>query len=165
MDEIRIEDLPDGGIYQGSDRFPLQRLESGVWNDYQTNFDQYFGEVMLAVFDWDMSASLYETITAGTPGNYLILMNAWAVFVPGTVTPGTGATISIYNTGNPISSYSIDFVIGADSYGCIAYPLVDPITNNYDSLDTPIVLDLAVAPGIFDSSMRIYVQYIELQPI
>lgn len=162
---ILIADLPDAGTEQPRDRYALQRDVLGTWTDFFTEARTISGPVQLFVFDWDMSASLYEEITAATPGNYLILLNAFATFTPGTNTPGTGATIKIFNSGNPTSSYAIDIVIGAEKYGVIAYPYDDPASNIYDSLDTPIALDLVVAPATFDSTMRIYVQYVEVEPI
>lgn len=166
LPETSIPDFPDGGLLQPTDILPLQRFESGVWVDYRTTAARINGNVKLAVIDWDMSINLNEAITADTPGNYLLFLSAFATFEPGALTPGTGADILMTSpTSSSGCAYVIPFIAGSDKYVTISAPLADPTTDIYDGLDSDLNLNVVVVPGTFDSTMRIVVQYVEIEPV
>jgi hypothetical protein len=163
---IRITSLTDAGQAQDHDLIHFQRQVLGVWTDYYTDFATLYGAAQTTIIEWDMSASLAETIAPQTPGNLLVFLGASAVFMPGSITPGTGNSILIYNTGRSgFAQYHLPFIIGADSYAIISAPFDDPSTEIYDGLATDLAVELTVAPGAFDSTMRIIVQYAEVTPV
>lgn len=162
--EIDITDLPDAGVEDYKDHYALQRFVLGSWQDFYTEAQTLNGPVKVAVIEWDMSDSLAEYISPETPGNYLVMLSAFGTFTPGTLTPGGGSNVAIYHAGS-VAQYGLPFVVDSYGYGAIAYPVSDPSTDVYDALGTDIAVEVTVAPGAYDSTMRITVLYVEKEPI
>ena len=160
MDEVRIEDLPDGGIYQGSDRFPLQRQESGVWNDFQTNFDQYFGEVVMEVFPVTWGSGMAESISAG--GQLLILLNAVAIVEAQTGASNFSPQIAFSQGSNP--TLGLIEVLDADAgSGAPLSWLNDPTSTPDTYLDQSI--DINSSAGPFTGVGSVIVWYALVDPV
>ena len=161
---IRITDLPDGGSEQAHDLINFQRQVLGVWNDYYTDFATLYGPVQTRIIEWDMSGSLGEYISPQTPGNLLVFLGATGIYMPGPSPPGGATSIMIYNTGASGAVYHLPITVDTYAYATISAPFSDPSTDVYDGLDSDIAVELVVAPGAFDSTMRIIIQWVEVEP-
>lgn len=161
MESTRITDFATLQSYELRDKLLLQRFEAGVWNDYYTEVGDYLGQYLTKVIEWDMSASLEEYITPETPGNYLILIDAQAVYTPGASYTDSNVQVIIY----PVSASSWGYVAeltDASTGRCANFNPTDVPFNPYGDLTE----DLIISSGFTgDGTTRIQVRYVEVTPL
>lgn len=73
MDTIRIQDMADGGLYDVKDKFALQRQEAGVWNDYHTTMEAYYGPFRTVEYEHDLSLGPFTVNIASPIGSKLLV--------------------------------------------------------------------------------------------
>lgn len=161
MDSTRITDFATLQSYAVRDKMLLQRLEAGVWNDYYTEVGDYLGQYLTKIIDWDMSLALAELIQPATPGNYLVVLDAQAVYTPGASFTGNPVQILVYPDGAPYSSV-MEFV-HASTGRANTLTQLDPDGTLYDY----ITQDINIVSGFTaaDGTCRIQVRYVEVTPI
>lgn len=161
MQSVRIEDLPDGGMYEPDDRFPIQRNESGVWNDYQTSFTRYYGDVIRVKFNWDGSGAMIETITCPV-GKLLVMLMADVVFTPGPAPTSGLIQMTILQGGNSNSAIAelYDTALGQ---GSLFYLNSETSADPWRDLDQDI--QISTPGGGFSGSSVVSVIYALIDPI
>lgn len=163
MDAIHFSDLADGGAEQGRDAFAFQRNVLGVWTDYQTNPETYYGPIQTRIIEWDMSGPLAESIAPQTPGNYIVMLSGFVAFTAGNSPTSALVQIQIFQ-GSSSGQYLCEFNDVATSMGIIAYPLSDPVTDAYTDLDQDLnIFDNGAGP--WAGTSRVIIQYVEVEPI
>ena len=163
MDSIRITDLQMVNEYQPRDKMGLQRFDAGVWNDYYTELGDYLGQYTTRVYEWNMSLALGESISPVTPGNYLVLIDAWYVYDPGASFTGSPVQLVMGSTTSGWG-YTADFPHASTGRAGMITPSVpDGGTNAYGGVGG----DLLLSSGFTAShgTCRIYVRYVEVTPL
>ena len=161
MESTRITDFATLQSYELRDKLLLQRFEAGVWNDYYTEVGDYLGQYLTKVIEWDMSASLEEYITPETPGNYLILIDAQAVYTPGASYTDSNIQIIIYPVSASSWAYVAEYTDASTGRCSVFNPIVNPGSPYGDLTE-----DLAITSGFTgDGTTRIQVRYVEVTPL
>lgn len=157
LPSTHISSLTDGGPRDPKDKLQLQRNVLGSWQDFHTDIETYFGEILTATFTWDGSEFWFDQLTV--LGKILVPIEVYAIFTPGAAPSGQFGQFLVSPLGGTGGgSLTFEYYDTADAQA-LSHSFTSP------RLGDTLQLSIGGIFGPFSGTTVITVHYVAKDPI